>query len=130
NLAKAQLCLGDSVLVAFGQYHWSCTERVRRLRRFDADEKMPWLAAVQTHHAAGTAFKLEPRRISRPVVQFEKEMCELDALALDVWLWMENRRLGYQFQSIRDYALHPRVKCPGTSAWHNYLLGLRSLAGK
>ncbi|MBI4658731.1 MAG: hypothetical protein HY735_07750 [Verrucomicrobia bacterium] len=31
NLAKAKLALGDAVLAAFGQYHWSCRERHRRL---------------------------------------------------------------------------------------------------
>jgi len=130
NLAKTQLCLGDSVLVAFGQYHWSCAERVRLLRGLVPDEKMAWFDAVQMHHEAGAAFKLEPCRISKPVIQFEKDCCELGALALKVWLWLENRRLGCTFKSVRDYAFNPRVKCPGTSAWRNYLLSLRSFGAK
>jgi hypothetical protein len=130
NLAKVQLSLGDGVLVAFGQYHWSCIERVHRLPALIPDEKMPWFAAVQTHHAAGAAFKLQPQKISQPAVHFEKERGELGSLALGVWLWLENRRLGCKFESIRDYSFHPRVKCPGTSAWWNYLLSLRSFGAK
>ena len=33
NLAKAQLALGDAVLAAHGQYHWSCLERRNALSR-------------------------------------------------------------------------------------------------
>ncbi len=36
NLAKMQLALGDAVLTAFGQYHWSAWERHRRLAGFDS----------------------------------------------------------------------------------------------
>src|SRR4029079_11850136 len=33
NRAKAQLALGDVVLAAAGEYHWSCRERQRRLEQ-------------------------------------------------------------------------------------------------
>lgn len=130
NLAKAQLSLGDSVLVAFGQYNWSCIERVRRLRVLVPDQELEWFEAVQTHYEAGATFKLEPLRVSKPLSQFETEHCELGALAMKVWLWLENRRLGSKFESIREYALNSRVKCHGTSAWQNYLLSLRSFGAK
>jgi hypothetical protein len=130
NLAKVQLCLGDAVLVAFGQYDWSCLERVHRVHTLIPDEKVPWFSAVQTHHAAGAGFKLEPQKLSKSVRRFEQERSELGLLALAVWLWLENRRLGCKFESIRDYSFHPQVKCPGTSAWWNYLLSLRSFGAK
>jgi hypothetical protein len=129
NLAKAQLCLGDSVLAASGQYHWSCIERERRLSKFES-ESMPWLETVKAHHKAGVEFKLQPRQISKPISEFEQERRDLCALALQVWLWLENRRLGCNFESVRDYAFHRRAKCPGTSPWRNYLLSLRSFGAK
>jgi len=129
NLAKAQLCLGDSVLAACGEYHWSCIERERHLARFES-ESMPWLNAVKAHHKAGVEFKLLPRQISKPIAQFEQERRDLGALALQVWLWLENRRLGCNFESVRDYAFHGPAKCPDTSPWRNYLLNLRSFGAK
>ncbi len=130
NLAKAQLCLGDSVLVAFGKYHWSCIERKHRVLELTPTISMPWFKAVQTHHSAGVEFKLEPRRILKSVEEFERERCEMGALALKVWLWLESQRLGCKFESARDYAFHGRIKCPGTSFWRNYLLNLRSFGAK
>ena len=62
NLAKTQLACGDAVLTAFGQYHWSCLERHRRLRRLKAPEDLPWLSETRRHHHSGVAFKLRPRR--------------------------------------------------------------------
>jgi len=130
NLAKAQLCLGDSVIAALGQYHWSCTEREKRLSKLDVSESMPWLNEVKAHHKAGVEFKLQPRQISKSIAQFEQERRELGALALQVWLWLENRRLGCNFESVRDYAFHRSAKCPDTSPWRNYLLNLRSFGAK
>jgi len=43
NLAKAQLCLGDAILVAFRRHHWSCTQRHLRLHHLVVPEPLPWL---------------------------------------------------------------------------------------
>jgi hypothetical protein len=37
NLAKAQLALGDALLTALGQYHWSVLERHRRLQHLESE---------------------------------------------------------------------------------------------
>src|SRR5947199_6504474 len=37
NLAKAKLAFGDVVLAMRGQYHWSCRERQKRLKKLAAE---------------------------------------------------------------------------------------------
>jgi hypothetical protein len=126
NLAKAQLALGDAVLAAFGQYHWSCPERNRRLILLAAAEALPWLDKVREYHGAGVEFKLHPRLISQPAEVFVREHREVSELALQIWLWLESRRLARPFGSARDYAFSGDAKCPGTSFWRNYLSNLRT----
>lgn len=125
NLAKAQLALGDAVLTVFGQYHWSCPERHRRLSELAVSE-LPPLEEVRQHHAAGVAFKLHPRSIAKPAAEFEKEHREISGLASQLWLWLESRRLKCEFSSVRDYALSEGEKCYGPAGWRNYLLNLRT----
>jgi hypothetical protein len=130
NLAKMQLALGDALVTAFGQYHWSVQERQRRLAIFDVMDLPPWLPEIQAHHAAGLEFKLHPGRSSKPVHEFDLEYRRLAALAMQLWLWLEGRRLRRPFLSVCDYALSEVGKCPGTSAWRNYLLCLRTFGPK
>jgi hypothetical protein len=130
NLAKMQLALGDAVLTAFGQYHWSAQERHRRLAAFAAEELPPWWPEVQACHTAGLEFKLHPRRASRAGTEVDLEHRRLTELALRVWLWLEGRRLHRPFHSASDYALSNVDKCSGTSAWRNYFLSLRTFGLK
>jgi hypothetical protein len=62
------------------------------------------------------------------LTQVHKEIC---ALASDVWLWLESRRLDCRFPDTRAYALSPVNKCPETLGWRNCLVNLQSfgLAG-
>ncbi|HEX4120314.1 MAG TPA: hypothetical protein VH619_06850, partial [Verrucomicrobiae bacterium] len=81
NLAKARLALGDTVLTAFGQYHWSVQERYRRLGAVNAAEIPSWLAKVQAHHAGGLVFKLHPRAVRKSPEEFGREHREVSGLA-------------------------------------------------
>jgi hypothetical protein len=151
NLAKAQLALGDALLAAFGQYHWSCPERHRRLERLVAGqipgvfqgsgiqrapstrsarvfsiEAPPALEQLLEHHAAGVEFKLHPQRLFKSAEAFAREHAQFCALASQLWLWLESRRLEYPFSSARDYAMSAVEKCPETSSWRNYLLNARA----
>jgi hypothetical protein len=130
NLAKMQLALGDAVLTAFGQYHWSARERHRRLAAFATEELCPWLPEVQAHHGAGLVFKLHPCRVSKDAHEFAREHQQLTELAMRLWLWLEGRRLNQRFLSVSDYALSDMDKCRGTSAWRNYFLNLRTFGLK
>jgi len=137
NLAKAKLAMGDVVLTALRQYHWSCLERDLRLKRMtdemllSAPERIrhddfPPLAEIKRHHSAGVKFKLHPgiRSVSREALQSEHG--EVSEMASRLWLWLEGRRLSSSFSSARDYAFNPAIKWPGAPAWHNCLLNLRS----
>ena len=130
NLAKTQLCLGDALLVAFGQYHWSCLERARRFDSLTAPQPLPWLEEARAHHSDGVQFKLHPVRVLKSEVEFEQEYRRLSDLALKVWLWLENRRLDSAFTSIHDYAFQRAARYPGRKSWRNYLLNLRTFGFK
>jgi rhamnosyltransferase len=130
NLAKAQLCLGDAILVAFRQHHWSCVQRHRRLQRVGILESQSWLEEVKKNHEAGVQFKLHPQKIFKSIAEFEEEFKALRSLALKVWLWLENRRLGCNFSSVREYSFHRRAKCADAARWRNYLLNLRTFGSK
>lgn len=125
NIAKTELALGDAVLIAFGKYHWSCRERGRRLREPAASEDLSWLGEVRRRHAAGIEFKLHPHRsgLSREVLQ--GHLCALSVLALQSWLWLENRRLGGDFRTAATYAASDINKFPGTGSWRNRLANVK-----
>jgi hypothetical protein len=126
NLAKASLALGDAVLAASGQYHWSVQERHRRLAALNALESAPWLPKVQGHHAAGMVFKLHPRPVRKSSDEFEREHREVSSLALELWLWLESRRLNRRFETASEYAMSGVEKCACGPAWRNFLLTLRT----
>lgn len=127
NLAKARLALGDAVLAVLGRYHWSCRERRCRLREVPLRETLPaWLPAVLAQHDAGVEFKLHPHQSTASRASLLEEHRRLAPLALAVWLWLESHRLARPFRSPRDYACGPVRKCPGTSAWRNLAVNLRT----
>jgi hypothetical protein len=122
NLAKAKLAFGDAVLTAFAQYHWSCRQRHERLQALAAKESLPWLPQARLYHSQGLEFKLHPHRASAPLATLKRECAALAALGLQIWLWLESRRLGQPFVSARAYALSPLDKCPETNRWRNRLV--------
>jgi len=129
NLAKAEIALGDAILVAYGLYDWSIVERQKRMTELAIPEPLPWMPAVQRHYAAGVEFKLHPRRVEKAATDFLRDHIEITGLAGDVWLWIEGRRLKHPFASIYEYVFTGDEKCPETAAWRNYLLTLRTFGG-
>ena len=126
NVAKAQLALGDVVLTVRGEYHWRVEHRQAALNLLDLEQPMAWLPSVRRHHAAGADFKLHPRRVPPVGMDLRAKHAEVSALAREVWLWLENRRLGKAFESTRAYSLAGNDKCPETSALKNSLINLRT----
>jgi hypothetical protein len=126
NLAKARLAFGDAVLTAFGQYHWSARERLERVRRLRDAESFSWWPEVRRHHAIGLEFKLHPKRAAAAQALLNAELAELARLSLQLWLWLEERRLGSSFASARDYALSRIDKCSETNGWRNCLVNLKA----
>ncbi len=128
NLAKARLALGDAVLASLGRYHWSCRERHGRLAQLALIEDLPpWFSAVHRHHLEGVAFKLHPVRAETDQrITLTNELAALTRLSGHVWLWLESRRLGQEFASVRNYVLSEHEKCRGSAVWRNLLLHVRT----
>ena len=127
NIAKAELALGDAVLTVQGRYHWSCRERWLRLQDLPAASLPPWLGLVGGHHTIGVDFKLHPERCVHSRAYLADRHAEVTALALDVWLWLEARRLDTLFLSLNDYIDNPADKCPETKGRRNLLVNLKTL---
>ncbi len=125
NLAKLQLALGDAMLIAWGRYHWSCVERHQRLLKLPPDESFPGFSRIREHHAIGVDFKLHPYRSQASRTELQAQLREISAVALQVWLWLESRRLGRRFDSPIDYAASPANKWPKTSWWRNCLSNVK-----
>lgn len=125
-MAKAKLALGDVILAARGQYHWSCLERHKRLAKSDATAKIPSLDVITSLHEQGVEFKLHPSRCRQNSAELRPEFEFLKDAAREIWLWLENRRLGRVFKRIQDYALDESNKCPEKSGWKNRLINARA----
>jgi hypothetical protein len=126
NIAKLRLALGDVVLTAFQRYHWSCRDRSVRLDALRPGKDLEWLPDVRKEHALGVAFKLHPFKSRESRAALLEEWRRVRDLALPVWLWFENRRLGESFSSAREYAASRRPKCPESPAWKNFLVNCRN----
>lgn len=127
NIAKAQLALGDAVLVSYGQYHRSVQERHRRLERIVRAENTSWTDDVLAHHAAGVEFKLHPQRSAESREALAPLHQEIAALAHMTWRWIEARRLRVPFRTTQDYVRLRVNKCPETNPLRNVLLTLKVL---
>jgi hypothetical protein len=126
NLCKAQLALGDALLVACQGYHWSCIERHKRLHSFMERCEPPWVTQVVGMHETGVKFKLNPEIPSHPRGVLLAELQTVSRLAEKVWLWIESLRLNFPFKSPREYALDTTEKCPEFPGWKNLLVSLRT----
>lgn len=126
NLAKVRLALGDAVLASQGAYHWSCRERHKRLADLPMQPDQPWLAPVVELHRTGVLFKLQPSKTVSLPPDAQGRLAKAIETSRQVWLWIESRRLGASFSSIRDYALNMDYKPAHAPTWLNYLLSLRT----
>lgn len=130
NIAKAALALGDALLVAHGQYHWSVRERHRLVERLARTETLPWLPDVARHHAIGVEFKLHPERSTAPREELAAQHAQVSARAKEIWLWIEARRLRENFTSPAGYAESRRNKWPDSGSLRNALVNLRLLGSR
>jgi hypothetical protein len=124
NIAKTELALGDAVLIAHGKYHWSCLERGQRLRKLRAAAELPWIQEVRKRHGEGIQFKLQPYRSSLSRAALLQQLLITNSLALRVWLWLEKRRLGVEFQCPTDYVASRIDKWPDSRHGRNCLANL------
>jgi len=127
NIAKAELALGDAVLVAHGRYHWSVHERHRRIEALARPGSLPWIDTVRRHHAAGVEFKLHPQRCAARREELAIDHATVAALAEKIWLWLEERRLNTAFRNGRSYAKSSVRKCGESAPLRNILVNLKAL---
>lgn len=125
NLAKAKLAFGDVILAMRGQYHWSCRERHKRLRKLEAENALQNFESVVLLHSQGVDFKLHPVKSNRSRAELLTELAFLKELASHLWLVLESRRLGQSFGTIEAYSLSGLNKSPETSPRKNRLVNLR-----
>jgi hypothetical protein len=132
NLAKAKLAFGDALLAARHRYHWSCRERHQRLIQLQSCADAPdglgtlFIDRITGYHSEGVEFKLHPRRLTRSATEFRAEDEALSAVAAELWLWLESRRLNRSFASLREYALAARPGDPESFSLRNYALNARA----
>jgi hypothetical protein len=124
NLAKAELALGDAVLVAHAQYRGSVRERHRRLLSLGPGDAPGWLPEVCARHAQGVEFKLHPQRSAAPREELLATHAKVSALAERVWLWFESHRLGRTFGSAVEYARHAPAPA-GAPSLRNALVNVK-----
>ncbi|MGZ8919361.1 MAG: hypothetical protein ACXW32_00165 [Limisphaerales bacterium] len=124
NLAKAKLAVGDVYLAMRGQYHSSCRERHKRLRKFEMEDSQT-LSAIVPLHAQGVDFKLHPIRTARPAAELRAELESIKEIARQLWLTLESRRLNHVFADVNSYTFHEGDKCPETDSRRNRLINAR-----
>lgn len=124
NLAKAKLALGDVYLAMRGQYHSSCRERHKRLRKLE-EEDAQHLRTTVPLHAQGVDFKLHPVRTACSAAELRAELESIKTIARQLWLTIESRRLSHPFPDVRAYSFHALDKCPETDPRRNRLINAR-----
>lgn len=123
NIAKVKLALGDVWLTMHGAYHWSCGERLKRLRELTGD----WAARIVRHHQAGVNFKLRPQKATAAMkAALMEEWQEMTDAAGLLWLRLEGKRLRCTFRTMQEYAEADQSLCPERSAWKNTPVNLRA----
>jgi len=127
NLAKAKLCFGDVILVVHGLYNWSCRERSSRLTKLKLELDSPILQIEQIRewHREGVEFKLHPYKSKAEKKELSKELTALKKAGLELWLWIEARRLKKKYAAPAEYALDPVDKCPETNRWKNRIINVQ-----
>lgn len=124
NLAKAKLALGDVFLTLRGQYHWSCLERQKRLRKLEGEGALQNFTSLVPLHAQGVDFKLRPTRSQRSPQELKAELEIIKDVAKQLWLTLEARRLEQPFACMEAYSFGTN-KCPETDPRRNRLINAR-----
>jgi len=124
NHAKAKLALGDAVLVLNGLYRTSCRERERLIMGRVADVPPCW-NEIRRLHSSGVIFKFNPRHEKIVREELERQQRDLTLLWSEVFLWIENRRLGRAFKDLAGYARCRARILPEFPLWKNPAIRLR-----
>ncbi|MBV9463091.1 MAG: hypothetical protein JO317_02580 [Verrucomicrobiae bacterium] len=127
NHAKLRLALGDAILVANRQYHWSCRKRAVRVLD-NPPERPPMWEEIRLLHGAGVAFKLRPRHDLLDEHELKRRQEQLRQVWASTFLWIESKRLGQNFADLKTYSKHSGRILPEFPAWKNVLMRVRDWA--
>ncbi len=123
NHQKCALALGDASLCAEGRYHPSSVERLRRLRAGEAGDVSDELLE---RYGIAAEFKLHPRPCARTWEELRADNAALRAMWEGVFLRVESRRTGREFESLEAYAAGRRRLFGGeVPLWRAPLFALR-----
>lgn len=124
NHAKMRLALADAVLAAAGRHDGRCEKRAERIQAGRFFQPAEFLR-LQQWHAEGVEFKLRPRHRHPGAAVLLAENKALTAAWLDVFLWLERRRLNQTLVAAPDYVNFPGRIFSGTASTKNFILHLR-----
>ena len=128
NHAKVRLALADAVLASQGQYHFSCRKRHRRLEKEAGGMAgCPNWSTLLEWHAEGVEFKLNPRHRNPSFEELEKAQETISRVWMETFLWLESRRLGFEFATASDYAGYGGRLFPKANLFRNAALHWRDL---
>lgn len=122
---KIKLALGDAILAAHGQYHFSCLERGRRLTDLNTPDLPPHFDTVCQWHRIGVEFKLRPTHPALTETERIAHHRELRDVWESVFLWLEGKRLDRCFADLATYAQTPGSLLPHVPVPQVLLLHLR-----
>ncbi len=125
NHAKLKLALGDAWLAAHGEYHWSCVERNRRLKKHAIT--LPNGAVIQGFHDEGVQFKLHPAHPMLDDATLRAQQQRLVALWTELFLWLEGKRLQTSFSTLSSYVHYAGRVLPEMSLLKAVLCHLRDI---
>lgn len=121
NHQKARLALGDAILCLHDRYHARVRERARRIAALG--EAVP--AEVRNSYEAAVQFKLHPASSPLNLDGLRDDNRRLSTVWKEVFLAVENRRLGTTFRDGREYVLTRRRLYPAASRWRCLALAMR-----
>ena len=126
NIAKAQLAIGDALLVQHQAYTSSVLKRKTLLTGLIARHIVPNLPNLGSTYLAGVEFKLHPFRKTSPRAELLEKFNQVAQLASEIWLTLEQVRIGHFGTNLTDYALCNNNKCPEQPRWRNLAVNLKT----
>ena len=91
----------------------------------EVDKKLD-LRKIRAWHEEGLAFKLRPQKQIHSLETLRQRQIELTKVSGNIWLWIENKRLGSNNASLKHYASERLNKFPDASNVKNALLHFKS----
>ena len=100
--SKAQIAMGDAILILARQYHFSYAERLQRIDLFDWTS-LPRGESVQRHYREGLHRKLAPDSVPFNLTDAQSLWDDVAGHFESTFRYCEEQRLGRRFHDWLDY---------------------------